>query len=144
LASDRETLPPSDDGNEIEQGIGCHDVEEMGCAGRARKPFGIPTSNAFGRRIILLSGNTGGADHHHCGIASMDPRASAPCSRALPHIRNWIFDLDNTLYPASANLFAMIDRKMGAYIRELLRLDLVEAHRIQKGYFHGHGTTLSG
>jgi len=24
---------------------------------------------------------------------------------ALAHIETWIFDLDNTLYPASANLF---------------------------------------
>ncbi|MDB5706892.1 MAG: family hydrolase, partial [Sphingomonas bacterium] len=34
----------------------------------------------------------------------------------LAPIRNWIFDLDNTLYPASARLFDQIDRKMTAYI----------------------------
>ncbi|MEN2785765.1 pyrimidine 5'-nucleotidase [Sphingomonas qilianensis] len=66
----------------------------------------------------------------------MDPR--------LTHIRNWIFDLDNTLYPASARLFDGIDAKMGAYIAERLGVDLVEARRIQKGYFHAHGTTLAG
>jgi putative hydrolase of the HAD superfamily len=33
---------------------------------------------------------------------------------------------------------------MGAYIAERFGCDLVEAHRIQKGYFHGHGTTLAG
>ncbi|MET0246206.1 MAG: pyrimidine 5'-nucleotidase, partial [Sphingomonas sp.] len=27
---------------------------------------------------------------------------------ALAHIDIWIFDLDNTLYPASADLFALI------------------------------------
>ncbi len=42
---------------------------------------------------------------------------------SLSHIRNWIFDLDNTLYPASANLFALIDVKMGDYIVELLGCD---------------------
>ena len=63
---------------------------------------------------------------------------------ALSHIRNWIFDLDNTLYPASANLFAMIDARIGDYVRELLQCDPQEAHRVQKGYFHAHGTTLSG
>ncbi|ATY33869.1 pyrimidine 5'-nucleotidase [Sphingomonas psychrotolerans] len=62
----------------------------------------------------------------------------------LGHIRNWIFDLDNTLYPVSANLFAMIDARIGAYVRTLLNCDAAEAHRIQKGYFHAHGTTLSG
>lgn len=65
----------------------------------------------------------------------MDPR--------LAHIRTWIFDLDNTLYPASARLFDQIDAKMGAYIAAKFEVDLVEARRIQKGYFHGHGTTLA-
>lgn len=62
----------------------------------------------------------------------------------LAHVRNWIFDLDNTLYPASANLFALIDARMGDYISRLLGCDRDEAHRIQKGYFAAHGTTLSG
>ena len=63
---------------------------------------------------------------------------------SLAPIRNWIFDLDNTLYPASADLFAQIDVKMTAYVADLLGIDLVEARRIQKAYFHGHGTTLAG
>jgi putative hydrolase of the HAD superfamily len=63
---------------------------------------------------------------------------------ALAHVRNWIFDLDNTLYPASANLFALIDARMGDYIARLVGCDLIEARRIQKAYFHAHGTTLSG
>ena len=28
----------------------------------------------------------------------------------LAHVDTWIFDLDNTLYPARADLFAHIDR----------------------------------
>lgn len=62
----------------------------------------------------------------------------------LSHIRNWIFDLDNTLYPASSNLFPLIDARIGAYVARALGVDAQEAHRIQKGYFHAHGTTLSG
>ncbi len=62
----------------------------------------------------------------------------------LGSIRNWIFDLDNTLYPADINLFAQIDARMTAYIGDLLGVEPVEAHRIQKGYFLGHGTTLAG
>ncbi|WP_414901286.1 pyrimidine 5'-nucleotidase [Sphingomonas flavalba] len=64
--------------------------------------------------------------------------------RRLAHVRNWIFDLDNTLYPAKADLFGRIDDRMGAYIQQLLGVDAVEARRIQKGYFVDHGTTLSG
>lgn len=63
---------------------------------------------------------------------------------ALAHVRNWIFDLDNTLYPTSANLFAMIDARIGQYVQRLLGVDAAEAHRVQKSYFHAHGTTLAG
>jgi putative hydrolase of the HAD superfamily len=62
----------------------------------------------------------------------------------LSHVRNWIFDLDNTLYPASADLFGLIDAKMTAFIQELLGLDWTAARALQKDYFHAHGTTLSG
>lgn len=62
----------------------------------------------------------------------------------LSHVRVWIFDLDNTLYPASANLFDLVDARMTAYIADRLAVDPVEARAIQKGYFKSHGTTLSG
>lgn len=62
----------------------------------------------------------------------------------LSRINCWIFDLDNTLYPASANLFALIDAKMGEFIQTLLTVDAPEARRIQKDYFARYGTTLSG
>jgi putative hydrolase of the HAD superfamily len=63
---------------------------------------------------------------------------------ALSHIDCWIFDLDNSLYPASANLFALIDVRMGEFIQELLGCGHEEARRVQKTYFHEHGTTLAG
>ena len=66
----------------------------------------------------------------------MDPR--------FAHIREWIFDLDNCLYPASTGLFALIDERMGAYIQRLLDCDRAEARRVQKSHFHEHGTTLAG
>lgn len=66
----------------------------------------------------------------------MDPR--------FAHIRDWIFDLDNCLYPASAGLFGLIDERMGAYIQRLLGCDPAEARRVQKHHFHTHGTTLAG
>lgn len=63
---------------------------------------------------------------------------------ALAPIDTWLFDLDNTLYPASCNLFAQIDARMGGFIMDLLAVDAGEAHRIQKGFFHAHGMTLRG
>ena len=62
----------------------------------------------------------------------------------LRHVDSWIFDLDNSLYPASANLFELIDRRMGEFIQQLVGCGHEEARRIQKGYFHEHGTTLAG
>ena len=63
---------------------------------------------------------------------------------AFGHICDWIFDLDNCLYPASTGLFALIDERMGAYIQRLLDCDATEARRVQKAHFHEHGTTLAG
>jgi len=63
---------------------------------------------------------------------------------ALAHIRNWVFDLDNTLYPASTELFGLIDAKMTRFVQDLLGLDWDAARKLQKDYFHDHGTTLTG
>ena len=63
---------------------------------------------------------------------------------ALQHIEAWIFDLDNTLYPAGCNLFAQVDRRMTEYIARLLELNEADARQLQKGWFHAHGTTLAG
>ena len=49
----------------------------------------------------------------------MDPR--------LTHIRDWIFDLDNCLYPATSRLFDLIDQRMTAYIERLLDVDSDES-----------------
>lgn len=63
---------------------------------------------------------------------------------ALRHIDDWIFDLDNTLYPASARLFDLIDERMSAFVARALACDPAEARRVQKQYFRDHGTTLAG
>ena len=60
------------------------------------------------------------------------------------HVTEWVFDLDNTLYPHHINLFAQIDRNMSAYVSELLQLESEEARALQKRYYHEHGTTLQG
>jgi putative hydrolase of the HAD superfamily len=62
----------------------------------------------------------------------------------LASIECWIFDLDNSLYPASTNLFELIDVRMGEYIAQRLGCEMAEARTIQKGFFRDHGTTLAG
>ena len=62
----------------------------------------------------------------------------------LDHVRNWVFDLDNTLYPHQARLFEQVDRRITDYIARFFKVERDEAYKIQKGYFHTRGTTLSG
>ena len=56
----------------------------------------------------------------------------------------WIFDLDNTLYPRSSNLFRQVDERIRIYVRDLLSVDEAEAERIQRSFYREHGTTLRG
>ncbi|SEH28286.1 pyrimidine 5'-nucleotidase [Rhizobium sp. NFR12] len=69
---------------------------------------------------------------------------TAPDAADFANIRDWVFDLDNTLYPHHVNLFSQIDKNMTDYVQELLQLEHDEAKRLQKQYYHEHGTTLQG
>jgi putative hydrolase of the HAD superfamily len=60
------------------------------------------------------------------------------------HVNVWIFDLDNTLYPAESRIFAQIEARMTRFVQEYLGLDEAEARRVQKAYYREHGTTLNG
>ncbi len=62
----------------------------------------------------------------------------------LSHVESWVFDLDNTLYPAACNLFAGIDEKIGAYVARTLSLPQDEARLVQKRLYVQYGTTLNG
>jgi len=62
----------------------------------------------------------------------------------MEHVRTWIFDLDNTLYPVTERLVAHIDQHMGAFVANFLNVDAAEARRIQKSYFARYGLTLRG
>ncbi len=73
-----------------------------------------------------------------------DGSGALPPAPALEHIEAWVFDLDNTLYPASCNLFAQIDRRMGTFISEFLGVDRAAARRVQKSFFRKYGTTMRG
>ena len=64
--------------------------------------------------------------------------------RGFDHVEAWVFDLDNTLYPADCNLFAQIDRRMGEFIAEKLGLSLDQAQALRQTYYYEHGTTLAG
>ncbi len=58
--------------------------------------------------------------------------------------KTWIFDLDNTLYPAESNLFAQMDVKMQEFIAKYLGVPHAYARHLQKNYYRQFGTTLAG
>jgi len=59
-------------------------------------------------------------------------------------ISSVLFDLDNTIYPASSGLMTGVDVRIGEYVQRLLGLDREQARAIQKRYYAEYGTTLSG
>ena len=63
---------------------------------------------------------------------------------AFKGVDAWIFDLDNTLYPRSTNLFQQVDERIRTYVGKLLSVDESEAERLQKNFYREHGTTLRG
>jgi putative hydrolase of the HAD superfamily len=65
-------------------------------------------------------------------------------ARSLSHVTDWVFDLDNTLYPRECNLFAQIDLLISEYMVKVTQLPYEEARALQKTYYRDYGTTLNG
>ncbi len=62
----------------------------------------------------------------------------------LGDMQTWVFDLDNTLYPAASDLFPQVSQRMRRFIAERFELSDDDAHALQKDYFRTYGTTLRG
>jgi putative hydrolase of the HAD superfamily len=70
--------------------------------------------------------------------------------QTLPHstdfagVEAWIFDLDNTLYPAHLSLWEQIDARIKAYVAKFLNVAPEKAFLLQKDYYKRYGTSLRG
>ncbi|MBT5572498.1 MAG: pyrimidine 5'-nucleotidase [Alphaproteobacteria bacterium] len=62
----------------------------------------------------------------------------------LRDTQTWVFDLDNTLYPASCGLMSEVSSRMTQFVAERLNLDREPALSEQKRMFREYGTTLRG
>ena len=69
---------------------------------------------------------------------------SARMSPDFSHVDAWVFDLDNTLYPADCALFPQIDALMTTYIQNRFAMTPDDARRMQKDYYVAYGTTMNG
>jgi putative hydrolase of the HAD superfamily len=81
------------------------------------------------------------------------PGHGAACSRGMSdrrlkdrfsHIDTWVFDLDNTLYPQTADLWPKIDARITLFMMRLFGLDAISLRALQKHYYLSYGTTLRG
>ena len=79
------------------------------------------------------------------GTTSVAEAASGePRPRGFAHVESWIFDLDNTLYPAGSPLWPQIDQRITAFVAGLFGIDGMSARALQKYYYQRYGTTLRG
>ncbi len=63
---------------------------------------------------------------------------------AFAHVTQWVFDLDNTLYPPHMRLFDQIEVLMTDYVVQAIGVDRPEADRLRSHYWREYGTTLAG
>src|SRR5688572_12527828 len=100
------------------------------------------------RRDAAPRGEAGApaADAHEPVLQHTPQSAPRPGSGVAGFDRTavWIFDLDNTLYPADIRLFAQVDQKMGEFIARYLGVPFAYARHLQKSYYRQFGTTLTG
>jgi putative hydrolase of the HAD superfamily len=64
--------------------------------------------------------------------------------RGFSHIETWVFDLDNTLYPHSVDIWKQVNDLIRGYIADFLKISHDEATRIRKDYYERYGTSMRG
>jgi putative hydrolase of the HAD superfamily len=76
-------------------------------------------------------------------VAAMSNEPNTPPLRAQD-VGVWIFDLDNTLYPPTSDLFPRVAERMTAFIMREYGLDEDGSHKLRRDLFLKYGTTLRG
>lgn len=72
------------------------------------------------------------------------PNSNPPALPASRHFDVWLFDLDNTLYPASCQIFQQIEARIIGYIKDFAGLSWDAARAARLAYLRDHGTALRG
>ena len=62
----------------------------------------------------------------------------------LSHVRAWVFDMDDTLYPREQGLMSLVQARINAFVVEAVGLAPDEARVLQRQFLDEHGTTLAG
>lgn len=69
---------------------------------------------------------------------------TAPDKARFSGVDVWVFDLDNTLYPQTADLWPKIDARITLFMMRLFGFDAISSRALQKHYYQRYGTTLRG
>ncbi|HST91047.1 MAG TPA: pyrimidine 5'-nucleotidase, partial [Brevundimonas sp.] len=75
---------------------------------------------------------------------SAETTQSTEAGADLRHVRSWIFDLDDTLYPPESQFMGLIQQRINDYVVRTSGLPADEALTVQKGYLRDYGTSLAG
>lgn len=62
----------------------------------------------------------------------------------LDRVRHWVFDLDNTLYPAELGILDSLYERSSAFIQESLGIDYDEASKLKQALSTEYGTIARG
>lgn len=75
-------------------------------------------------------------------ITLTDTRLNPTAS--LDHVRAWVFDMDDTLYPREQGLMRLVQARINAFVVEAVGMAPEEAAVLQRQFLDEHGTTLAG
>ncbi|GAA0651337.1 pyrimidine 5'-nucleotidase [Brevundimonas lenta] len=62
----------------------------------------------------------------------------------LRHVRAWVFDLDDTLYPPERQVLKLVAARIGEFMARATGLPPEEARALQRRYLMDHGAALGG
>jgi putative hydrolase of the HAD superfamily len=124
-------------------------LHENACA----PPAALDSPESSMERVKTVGPNRGRIKSSAAGTRRLESAAerghkermtNLPDASRFAHVTEWVFDLDNTLYPHHTNLFSQIDTRMTSYVSQLLQLSREEARAVQKQLFREYGTTMRG
>ena len=67
-----------------------------------------------------------------------------PSKLNIAQVDDWVFDLDNTIYPAASSLFPRVAQRMTEWIMAHFGLPEAEAATLKTRLFRQYGTTMRG
>lgn len=62
----------------------------------------------------------------------------------LKDVDGWVFDLDDTLYPPTGEIYSQMSNRICTYVMKTLHIDRETALVIQKDYYRKYGATVRG